>query len=191
MWKHLAILFCLVMKCTIYFCIFPQVKKVDCGCDKGWASDLTQIRLLSFGHKHQLHRCKFMVFATSRLLGTSLLQIRPFGVSAAEVFYKQKAWSSILAEFRCSLVKSTWYSGSRYVAANPGGIISDFSFFFMRSISIVSSGVAIYSYDSMVSWPSNVLPEVSALSWSFVVSVRTGVKDSTAVSINLSSERCY
>jgi len=50
----------------------------------------------------------------------------------------------------------------------------------MRSIGIVASGVEICSYDSMVScqWP-NILPRVSALSWSFVVSVRTGVKDSS------------
>ena len=34
---------------------------------------MTQIRLLSFGHKHQLHRCTSMVFATSMLLGTSPL----------------------------------------------------------------------------------------------------------------------
>jgi len=42
----------------------------------------------------------------------------------------------------------------------------------MRSISFVASGVEICPYDSMVScqWP-NVLPGVSALSWSFVVSV--------------------
>jgi len=116
----------------------------------------------------------------------------PLGVSVAEVFYKQKAWSSIFAEFRCSLVKSTWYSGSRHVAGNTGGIISDFSLSLMSSISIGASGVKICSYDSMVScqWP-DVLPGVSTLSWSCVVSERTGVKNSTAVSINLASQGCY
>ena len=115
----------------------------------------------------------------------------PLGVSVADIFYKQKAWSSILPEFRCSSVKSTWYSKSRYVAANTGGIISDFSLSSMRSIIIVASGVEICSYDSMVScqWP-NVLPGVSTLSWSFVVSVRTGIKDSTVVSLMLALEGC-
>jgi len=62
----------------------------------------------------------------------------------------------------------------------------------MRSTSIVAGGVEIRSYDSMVScqWP-NVLPGVSALSWSFVVSVRAEVKDSTDFSVKLGSERCY
>jgi len=133
-----------------------------------------------------------MVFTTSRLLGTSLLLKLSSWCLSSRSLYKQKAWSSIFAEFRCSFVKSTWYYGSRQVAGNTGGIISDFSLSFMRSISIGASGVKICSYDSMISceWP-NVLPGVSALSWSFVVSVRTGVKDSTAVSINLVSERCY
>jgi len=62
----------------------------------------------------------------------------------------------------------------------------------MRSVSIVTSRVEIRSYDSMAGYQwQNVLPGVTALSWSFVVSERTGVKDSTAVSINLASERCY
>jgi len=114
----------------------------------------------------------------------------PLGVSVAEVFHKQKAWSSILAECRCSSVKNAWYSGSKKVAANWWNH-KWLSLSFMRSITIVASGVEICSYNNMVScqWP-NFLPGVSTLSWSFVVSVRIGVKDSTVVSIKLASERC-
>jgi len=58
----------------------------------------------------------------------------------------------------------------------------------MRSISIVASGVEIGSYDSMVScqWP-NVLPGVSTLSWSFVVSVRLCVLGSKTTQLFQSS----
>jgi len=90
-----------------------------------------------------------------------------------------KAWSSSLPEFCCSSVKSTWYSGSRKVAANTGTLLEH-----CRNIAanIVARGVELCFYNSTVScqWP-NVLPGVSALSWGFVVNARTGVKDSTAV----------
>jgi len=81
-----------------------------------------------------------MVFATStgHIFSTAQAVLLVF---QQQVFYKQKAWRSLLAEFRCSSVKITWYSGSRCVTDNTGGIISDFSLSFMRSINIVASGV--------------------------------------------------